>query len=129
MKRRVILGAVVLATVIGTLGLASSAEAFWRCRRYSTTYVVAAPVYPVCYEPAAPVYYQPAYYQPVQPAYYAPAAYEVPVTTYYAPAYTPVVYQAPSRERVKVRVDVPNGPDYKYDYKRTRNYVRVRESY
>lgn len=136
MKRCVTLGAVMLATILGTLGFSSFAEACWGCRRSCNT-CYSSPVY-TFYSAPTPVYYQP--YQPCnscQSAYYAAPAYAVPVTAYYAPTYAPVyapaviptAYQVPYEERVKVRVDVPWGRDYKYDYARTGNYVRVRERY
>jgi hypothetical protein len=142
MKRCATLSVALLAVVVGSLGFASNAEAFFGCRRSCTT-CYTSPVYTYYYQPT-PVYYQPACptCQPscgCQSASYAPAAYPVPVVSYYAPAVyapavyapavVPVSYEAPYRERVRVHVDNPYGRDYRYDYARTGNYVRVRASY
>lgn len=118
MLRHCVRFALVIA-VCGVGLLETEAQACCRNRYYST--VVVAPA-PVVYQ-AAPVYYQ-ASYQPVQPAYYA-------APTYYAPAVQPAAYYAapaPYREHVRVHVNQP-GPDYRYDYRRTGNHVRVRQSY
>ena len=151
MNRRVLQCAAVLAVVAGSF-MASEAQAFFFCRPRTTVYYAPAPVVYQAYYAPAPVCYQPTYYQaayqpvyaPVyQPAYvpvyqaaYQPAAYEpVPVQaayaqpTYYDPtAVVPATYVTSYRDHVKVHIDRP-GPDYRYDYRRTGNYVRVRESY
>ena len=137
MNRRVLQCAAVLAVVAGSF-MASEAQAFFFCRPRTTVYYAPAPVvYQAAYYAPAPVCYEPTYYQAAyQPVYqpaYAPvyqAAYQpVYQPAYYAaPAVVPAAYVAPYRDHVKVHIDRP-GPDYRYDYRRVGNYVRVRESY
>lgn len=130
MIRRSSLFGVALAIFAGALGSPSEAAAQGYLYE-APSYYLAPPVmlYGPLY-PASPVIVE----RPVSlypPVVAAPVLPIVPPATvrynYHRSAWSP--YRVPHRERYRVDVDLPNGLEYEYRYRRVGNRVYIREGW